>query len=42
MVLATMLRDAVQDKLNFSNVENEIGRTMRTAFYIMLGHECES
>ena len=42
MVFPTMLRDAVQDKLKFSNVVNEICRTMRTAFYIMLVHECES
>jgi len=42
MVLPTKLRDAVQDKLNFSNVGNETCRTTTTAFYIMLVHECES
>jgi len=40
MVLATMLRDSVQDKLNFSNVASEIFRALRTDFDIVLVHSC--
>jgi len=40
MVLPTMLRDAVQDKLNFSKVANEIFRALRTDFDIVLVHPC--
>jgi len=38
MVLSTMLRDSVQDKLNFSKVTSAIFRALRIDFNIVLVH----
>ena len=40
MVLPTMLRDYVQDKLNFSKVASEIFRALTTDFDIVLVQPC--